>query len=168
MNQLSTTKLCLSTTKSLYDLRGKYKDAPLIIVSICSETSVISASLAQIQSLLLQRQHTADPVRPQPELPALLLDVLDQALIGCKVVLSCLDLEMRPILEGEPGSSPPAAGWRARARLVWNENKLSELLGALRGQQTAIGLVIQLFQVYELRIGNFGVGMLTLARKEYA
>ena len=154
MNQLSTTKLCLSTTKSLYDLQGKYKDAPFIIVSLCSETSVISASLAQIQSLLLQRHHTPDPVRPQPELPATLLDALDQALIGCTVVLSCLDLEMRQVLEGEPGSSPAVVGWRARARLVWNENKLRDLLGALRGQQAAISLVIQLFQVYELWINN--------------
>ncbi len=109
---------------------------------MCSETNVISASLAQIRSLLLQRQDTVGS--SQPEL--LLLDVLDQALTGCNVVFGCLDLELRRIVSGEPGPAPAVAGWRARARLIWNENKLNELLGALRGQQTANSLVIQLFQ----------------------
>lgn len=73
-----------------------------------------------------------------------LLDVLDQALTGCKVVFSCLDLEVQRIVDSGREGDP---GWRARARLMWNDGRLKELLGALRGQQTAIGLVIQLFQV---------------------
>lgn len=144
-SQLTTAKTCLSTTKSLYDLQEKYQDAPLILVSMCSETNVISASLAHLRSLLLHRQHIG---RSQPEL--LLLDVLDQALTGCNVVFGCLGLELRRIVpgSGEPGpASAAAAGWRARARLIWNEKRLNELLSALRGQQTAINLVIQLFQV---------------------
>ncbi|KAK0638493.1 hypothetical protein B0T16DRAFT_462270 [Cercophora newfieldiana] len=40
-----------------------------------------------------------------------------------------------------------ASGWNGRVRLLWNEAKLAELLGVLRGQQTALSLMLQLMQI---------------------
>ncbi|KAK3318183.1 hypothetical protein B0H66DRAFT_227174 [Apodospora peruviana] len=138
---VSTTSSCLSTAKKLYDLREKYNDAPVVVVSICSESNVILASLTQMQMLLLQKKSMTDV---PPEFPA----VLDQAVTGCMVVFSCLDLELQRMVSR--GSEPKRILWRARVRLVWNETKLTELLGALRGQQAAINLFIQLLQLNTL------------------
>jgi hypothetical protein len=85
------------TVKKLYELREKYQDTPMIIVAICSESTAISASLAQIQSLLLHRQDLAHVWKSQyTEMPM----VLDQALTGCMVVFSCLNAEIQRITAG--------------------------------------------------------------------
>ncbi|KAK5662703.1 hypothetical protein OQA88_8619 [Cercophora sp. LCS_1] len=40
--------------------------------------------------------------------------------------------------------------WWAKTRLIWSESRLNELLGALRGQQTALNLMLQLLQIDSL------------------
>jgi hypothetical protein len=122
-------------------LREKYKDTAVVIVSICSEATVISASLAQIQSLLLQRHDLADVWRSRTELPT----VLDQALTGCMVIFSCLDAEIQRITAA--ATDPGRIRWRSRVRMMWNESQLNDLLSSLRGQQTAMTLLIQLLQM---------------------
>ena len=72
--------------------------------------------------------------------------VLDVALTGCMVIFSCLESELQKIVAGVP--DPSQMRWRSKARMMWNEHRLSELLNALRGQQTAINLLIQLLQMY--------------------
>jgi hypothetical protein len=74
-------------------------------------------------------------------------DALDVALTGCVVLFSCLDDEIRNITSD---SSPTAAGgikWKGKAKLVWNHEKLRDLLDGLRGQQATINLLIQLVQL---------------------
>ncbi|KAM7186690.1 hypothetical protein V8F33_011677 [Rhypophila sp. PSN 637] len=137
-DQVSTIATCLSVVKKLNDIREKYKDAPVVVVSICSESNVILASLTQMQMPLLQKKTLADL---PPELPA----VLDQAATGCMVVFSCLELEMQRMDSGTSQSA--RLPWKARFRFIWNETKLNELLGALRGQQAAVNLFLQLLQI---------------------
>ena len=74
--------------------------------------------------------------------------VLDQALTGCMVIFSCLEKEIQRITTGAP--EPSRIRWRPRARMVWNESHLNDLLSSLRGQQTAITLLIQLLQMSTL------------------
>jgi len=74
--------------------------------------------------------------------------VLDQALTGCMVIFSCLEKEIQRITTGAP--EPSRIRWRPRARMVWNESHLNDLLSSLRGQQTAITLLIQLLQMNTL------------------
>lgn len=112
----------------------------MTVVSMCSKSNVILASLTQIQGLLLQRDDLAAIWQSRTELPT----VIDNALTGCMVVFSCLDAEIQGIVAGESDSN--WMRWRSRVRLMWNEAKLNELLGALRGQQTVINLLIQLLQ----------------------
>jgi len=110
------------------------------IVSICSETTVISASLSKVQSLLLRSPDPSLLLESRPELIA----ALDAALTGCMVLFSCLDDELSHIT-----SSPQAKGisWRGKARMIWNRDKLKELLEGLRGLQISLSLLIQLLQV---------------------
>jgi hypothetical protein len=117
-----------------------YKDAPIYIVSITSETTVISASLSNLQSLLLREPDLPNLLASRPELIA----ALDASLTGCMVLFSCLDDEMRRI---NPSSQAGAISWRSKARLVWNRDKLRELLEALRGLQMSMNMLLQLLQV---------------------
>ena len=112
-----------------------------MIVAICCESTVISASLAQIQSLLLQRNDLAEVWQSRTQLP----EVLDQALIGIMVIFSCLDAEIQRITAGT--SDPGRLRWRPRLRMMWSESHLNDLLGSIRGQQTGMTLLIQVLQM---------------------
>ena len=65
----------------------------MYIVSITSETTVVSASLSKIQSLLLREPDLPNLLGAIPELIA----ALDASLTGCMILFSCLDDEMSRI-----------------------------------------------------------------------
>lgn len=113
----------------------------MVVASICSESTVLCASLAQIQALLLQHRDFADVWECRTEIPT----VLDTALTGCMVVFSCLDAEVRRIVAG--ASNAAQIRWLSKFRLIWNEPRMQEALSSLRGQQTALNLLIQLLQM---------------------
>lgn len=141
MNQAGLIATCLSTTKKLYDLQGKFKDAPVTIVSICSESTVIGVSLSQIQDLLIQRQDLAEAWKTRTDIAM----ALDTALTGCIVLYTCLEREIQNMKMSRSISGK--LSWKITLRMIWNDSKLHELLAALRGQQTAINLLIQLLQM---------------------
>jgi hypothetical protein len=118
----------------------------LTIVAIHTQATVISASLSQIQTLLLRNTEGISSLfDARPEL----YDVLDMALTGCMVVFSCLDEEVRQIT-GQAKSLEAVAdlGWQKKLQLLWNEDKMKELLQHLHGQSSAVALLIQVFQMY--------------------
>jgi hypothetical protein len=139
--KLKITATCVTASQSLNELRSKFNDAPMMIVTICSETTLISASLSQIQSLVLQKHDLTNILNARPDLAA----ALDTALIGCAVLFSCLHEETQRMTKGS--TLPSQYTWRARARVMWNHDRLKELLDGLRGQQTAINTIINLLQV---------------------
>jgi hypothetical protein len=113
----------------------------LTIVSICSESTVISASLSQIQYLVLGKCNLVDVLEARPELAA----ALDTALIGCSALFSCLDKETQRM-----NATAALAGhstWKGKARAVWSKDRLGELLDSLRGHQIAINTITGLLQV---------------------
>jgi hypothetical protein len=114
---------CIGASKKLYDLRLRHKHASLLITAIYSESMVIAASLSQIQTLL---QHDALVHKPQ------LLDTFDQALTGCRVVYGCLDEEVQALVDSPEHGS-----------LEINQDTFKELLTQIRGQQSALSLLIQ-------------------------
>lgn len=138
---MKITGICLSTAKTLYDIRSKYTDAPTNLVVLCSETTVISASLSYLQAIVCQKQELVQTLDSRPELA----HTLDTALIGCMVLFSCLEEETSKITA--TSSKTGTMSWKGKARVIWNHDKLQELLEGLRGQQLAINLLIQLVQV---------------------
>jgi hypothetical protein len=141
MEQLKITSKTLSVAKELNDIRCHYKDAPMTIVSICSETTTISASLSHMQSLLLSKRDLEGILQARQDFAA----ALDTALVGCAVLFSCLSEETQRITKEQSG--PSTFAFRSKVRLLWNHNKLKGLLDGLRGQQIAINTLIQLLQV---------------------
>lgn len=126
---------CIQSAKELYDLRERYKDASVLITAIYSESMVIAASLSQVQNLL---QHDALLQKPQ------LLETFDRALTGCRVVYGCLEEEVRDLAEKAQRND---LRFRDRAKYLWKEDTFKELLTQIRGQQSALSLLIQGLQM---------------------
>ncbi|KAI4681537.1 hypothetical protein J4E81_009895 [Alternaria sp. BMP 2799] len=125
----------IQSAKELYDLRLKYKDASVLITAIYSESMVIAASLSQVQSLL---QH--DALREKPQL----LETFDRALTGCRVVYGCLEEEVRDLRVKAENDN---LKFKDKAKFVFKEETFKELLTQIRGQQSALSLLIQGLQM---------------------
>jgi hypothetical protein len=126
---------CIQSAKQLYDLRSRYKDASVLICAIYSESMVIAASLSQVQNLL---QH--DTLRNKPQL----LETFDRALTGCRVVYGCLEEEVRDLVAKAEADD---LKFKDRAKFLWKEDTFKELLTQIRGQQSALSLLIQGLQM---------------------
>ncbi|KAH7074864.1 hypothetical protein BKA63DRAFT_323770 [Paraphoma chrysanthemicola] len=126
---------CIQSAKELYDLRSRYKDASILITAIYSESMVIAASLSQVQNLL---QHDALQSKPQ------LLETFDRALTGCRVVYGCLEEEVRDLVAKADADE---LKFKDRAKFLWKEDTFKELLTQIRGQQSALSLLIQGLQM---------------------
>ena len=112
----------------------------MTIGAICTETTIISASLSQIQSLLLgSRDEVAEDLSKRPDLEA----TLDQALTGCFVVFDVLQTEVANLTEACQFGSIDVT-LKAKLRLLWNETTMQDIRTQLRGIQTALSLLLQL------------------------
>ncbi|CAO2656784.1 Nn.00g055870.m01.CDS01 [Neocucurbitaria sp. VM-36] len=138
---LAITTTCLKSAHLLDSLREKYKHAQMTITALCAEATVISASLSQIQSLILGNSGAIiTQLRPRSEV----LATFDSALTGCAVVLAVLDDEIAALIsEGQDGEM----SWTQKAKIIWKDGVMKDLLLQLRGQSAAIGLLIQALQV---------------------
>ncbi|GME44689.1 putative ankyrin repeat domain-containing protein 28 protein [Neofusicoccum parvum] len=129
----------------LYELRSKYKDAGTTIDAICNEVEVVRASLSRVQRLL--EKDSAKGIDFNDELR----DVFDMAITGCTVVLSCLDDEIKKLLAGSKSQGGGGGfGWKVKAKYLWREETMMDLLQKLRGQQGAISLLFQSLQMESL------------------
>jgi hypothetical protein len=135
---------CLATAKTLSDLRSKYKDAQMTIAAICAETTVIGTTLAKIQGILLNNpQALTAQIQAVPGLE--LQATFDIALTGCSVIYSCLDIEVQKLKADASGADGP--GWTERAKFLWKEDTMKDLLNHLQRQQGSISLLISVLQV---------------------
>ena len=112
---------------------------------------MISASMSQIQAIILSKRNPEMLLRSRPEIAA----TLDTSLTGCMVVFSCLDEEVREVLRHAGGKA--RLSWRGRVKTIWKQETFQELLDSMRGQQLAINTLIQLLQMYacQSRLGWF-------------
>ncbi|KAF4435520.1 hypothetical protein F53441_13492, partial [Fusarium austroafricanum] len=130
------TATCLSTCKKLHDLAGEYEEVPTIIAMICSESTVISMGLSELQSKILRRDDLAQAWASRTDI----LNVFETALTGFMTVFSCLEAETRNLKLKNPGVL-------AKLKFIWNQDRLKELLEALRGQQTSITFLLNILEM---------------------
>ncbi|KAF5716501.1 GTPase-activating protein [Fusarium globosum] len=133
------TATCLSTCKKLHDLAGEYQDVPAVIAMICSESTIISIGLSELQMKILRRDDLAQAWASKTEIWM----AFETALTGCMVVFSCLEAETRSLRSKNPGV------W-AKIKFIWNQDRLKDLLGALRGQQSSITFLLNLLELETL------------------
>ncbi|KAF5566537.1 GTPase-activating of the rho rac family (LRG1) [Fusarium phyllophilum] len=137
------TATCLSTCKKLHDLAGEYEDVPTTIAMICSESTVISMGLSELQSKILHRDDLAQAWASRTDI----LNVFEVALTGCMTVFSCLEAETRNLKLRNPGVLAKLPGVLAKLKFIWNQDRLKELLEALRGQQTSITFLLNILEM---------------------
>lgn len=107
---------------------------------LCSESTVISVALSQLQILILQRDDLSQAWASKTDI----FDAFEMSLNGCMVVFSCLEAETRQLQTQMPGS----AGKRVwtKIKFMWNQDRLKELLTSLRGQQSSINFLLQVLE----------------------
>jgi len=128
---------CIQTAKAISGLKDKYKNAQMMITAIYTELTVVSASLGHIQGLISRDPATLETsLQLRPELQ----QTFDQALTGCILVFSVLDDEIQKLHEGVDSIV-------GRVTYMWKDEAMKELLSQIRGQQTALTLLIQAFQM---------------------
>ena len=138
------TATCVKTAKKLHDLKDKYQNANLTISAICTESTIISASLSRIQSSILDSPNAlSDKLSAQPDLEA----TLDQALTGCYVVFDVLQDEVEKLTESAQNGSSNLP-FTAKVRYLWNENTMRDIREQLRGLQQALVLLLQVLGAY--------------------
>ncbi|OCK79667.1 hypothetical protein K432DRAFT_405366 [Lepidopterella palustris CBS 459.81] len=143
---VGVTAACLKAAKTLQGLRCKYLEASTTIAAICSESTLISASLSQIQALLLRNPNDlSGHLQSRPELAA----TFDTTLTGCTVVFACLEEEIKR-LDVAACIQEGRDTWRQMAKVAWKADAMKELLQSIRGQQSAITLLIQMLQMESL------------------
>jgi hypothetical protein len=103
---------------------------------ICSESTIISIGLSELQMKILRRDDLSQAWASKTEIWM----AFETALTGCLVVFSCLEAETRSLRTKNPGV------W-AKLKFIWNQDRLKELLGALRGQQSSIAFLLNLLEL---------------------
>lgn len=122
----------------------------MTITAIYSESTVISTSLAHIQGLCTRNPDALrSTLLERPELEA----TFDQALTGCVLVYSVLDDEVQRLYVAIEKDG--LAGSMGRIKLIWKEDAMRDVLVQIRGQQAALGLLIQALQMYVTVDGPF-------------
>jgi hypothetical protein len=125
--------------KALHEVHGHYKDAPLLLSSISSECSVVYASLA-----LLQNLYSTNSIAVEGQLSQQVLSAFNTALLGCALTLSVLDKEIDACVKA--GRTPEDAAAVKKCKVVFERDNLQELLLQIRGQQTALTLLLTTLQ----------------------
>lgn len=144
------TATCVQTAKALNDIKAKFQNASLTIAAICTETTIISASLSRIQSSMLgSPDGLANKLSSRPDLEA----TLDHALTGCYVVFDVLQAEIQKFTEPAQSNSSDLS-LRAKLRYTWRESTMQEILTQIRGLQTALTLLLQLLGTYETPLAD--------------
>jgi hypothetical protein len=140
-NQAHTITGCLSAAQAINKLRQKYSNASLSVGSLCTELTITSVSLSQIQDLLGHDDSESSTPAVRPEL----LATFDTALVGCIVVLSCIEDEVANIRVVEPGLDSLTSSQKIKA--VWKDDNIKELVLQLRAQQSALNLLMQTIEM---------------------
>ena len=139
---IALTAGCFRAARGLYELREKYKDASMTITAIYTESNVIATSLACIQQLCSKNPEALQStLREGPELHTR----FDEALTGCTLVYSVLENEVERLHSGIHQNGAKSSV--EKFKLLWKEEAMQEVLTQIRGQQTALSLLINILQL---------------------
>jgi hypothetical protein len=111
---------------------------------VSSECTALSAALGNVQTLVPKKPDALqDSLKNRPEL----MEIFDTWLTGCVLVFSILDREVQKL-----NARPDSVG--TRIELLWNVDRMKELLEQIRGQQMPLNLLIQTFATVSIWHGS--------------
>ena len=124
---------CAQVAKSLHDLSGKFKDAHLTISSALQELEIIQLAWERIERLLRTWEESdgAD---------AELLQRLFRQLEFGDMVMTALLGDMSEYQQG-------SYSFRQRSKIVWNDSLFRAHQDRIRGQATAMTLLLSVLQM---------------------
>lgn len=124
-----------STVHDLNQLYGKFKDADLTIQSLIQELSCISTALTGLKEWT--RANSTDGPSSDEYNRDLLV-----AMEGCRVVMEVVSFDVSHMVQGIHDFT----GFRARLRIVWNEDTMRGHQEKLHAQVNALQLLLQVCQ----------------------
>lgn len=136
---VSSTKLAMLMSA----VRDSYKTAPTTLTATLTECKIIHIALFKIQELVYQNE-TDLSSRLKAQAP--LREAIDGALTGCRMTLSALNLELDKLVEPKKGRNSLEIGFQAKARLVWKEDIMKQLLDQTRGQMSSLRHLIEILE----------------------
>jgi hypothetical protein len=139
---LGISTVALRVTKTLSGLISSYHHASITVTAICSESALISAALSQIQSLMFQ---SGDSIVDRFADRSDLCNTFDIALTGCQLLFSCLETEVADLQVAVSASG--TLPLRQKVKTLWKQDVMASLLLQLRGQATALNLLLQGLQM---------------------
>ncbi|KAK2756183.1 hypothetical protein FQN54_005591 [Arachnomyces sp. PD_36] len=129
---------CSQVVRIATDIRGKYKTASLTISSIATECGTVTTALSHLQVLAI--------TRPEP-FDSNTTNMFECVMTGCKLTLSVLEEYVTELSEGATDMSTPVPMTvKSKAKVVWNEPEMKELLQQLRGHQSSLTLLLTVLQ----------------------
>ena len=136
---LSSAKL----TMLISAVRDSYKNAPITLTATMTECKIIHITLSKIQGLVYKNE-TDLSSRLTAQAP--LREAFDGALTGCRMTLAALNLELDKLAEPKKPTTAMDIGFKAKARLVWKEEIMKQLLDQTRGQMSSLTCLIELLE----------------------
>lgn len=124
-------------------VRDSYKTAPTTLIATFTECKIIHIGLFRIQELVYKNE-TDLSFRLKAQTP--LREAFDGALTGCRMTLAALNLELDKLVEPKKVMNPMEIGFQAKARLVWKEDIMQQLLDQTRGQMLSLRCLIELLE----------------------
>jgi len=125
------------TGRALATVFEKYQDSQRCIFLMQTECTVLAAALSQLQMFF-----TKIPKSTLSRYPEYVMEALDLSLVGCTLTLSILNKETDNLLEniknGETNMSKSK-----KIKYLWKEESMDELLQQLRGQSSALTLLLK-------------------------
>jgi hypothetical protein len=137
----SLVATCAKVGKSLNDVQAKYNRAGLTISAIVSECSVIAAALSEVGQIAKN-----DPDGLSFRLNASngqLSSSLELSLSSCSLTMAVLEDEIKKLTTTE---NLRFLSWKTKVKYVWNEEDMKDLLQSIRGQQSALHLLLTALQ----------------------
>lgn len=135
-------QIAAQTVKGLATLRGKFGNADLTIRSLIGELTTIKAAVTQLDDWA--KYNNSNHVRDSPAANNDYDEGLSVALEGCRAIMDIFSEEVAALAQSTVDGT--AVGFRARARVVWNEDIMRDHQERLHAQVLALQLLLQACQ----------------------
>ncbi|KAH2198167.1 hypothetical protein KXW59_004345, partial [Aspergillus fumigatus] len=135
---LQIAQVISQTTAGLVKLKGRFSNADLTIQSLIGELSIIESALTHLEDWA---KFNARVTTKSEEY----IEGLNVALDGCRAVMEVLSEEVASLVQNITGQDS-IVGFRARVKVVWNEDVMRGHQERLHAQVVALQLLLQACQ----------------------
>lgn len=123
--------------RALATVFEKYQNSQRCIFMMQTECTILAAALSQLQMFFSKVRGSA-----MSRYPKFVMEALDLSLVGCTLTLSVLSKEIDNLVESVNDNAAKMSKGK-KIKYVWKEESMDELLQQLRGQSSALSLLLK-------------------------